>query len=71
MERVELEPTPIGIVPDEYRGVELVGYRGEAAPDVLTPCELSEEIDKFAGTRGITLIGSTMRENFDTAAEAS
>jgi hypothetical protein len=71
MERVVLEPTPIPINPEEYRGVELVGYYKVPALDVVEPFDISEQVDQFSGTRGITLVGKTKRERFDTKTPAA
>ncbi|WP_445148646.1 hypothetical protein [Baekduia sp. Peel2402] len=61
--RVVLEPLPIGIVPEDYYGVKLVGYdEGPVHSDVVTPFEVEKDLAELPhGLVGVVIIGATMR----------
>ena len=67
---VSLRPMPIGIVPDDYRGVEVLGVRDEAAAQVQTPWSAQIDTDGVGGRVGIVLIGMQKREYFPPKDEA-
>jgi len=61
---VRLEPQNPGVAEPEYRRIDLVGYRREVAPEVITPFETSTELNGVSGRRGVELVGKTKRERF-------
>jgi hypothetical protein len=63
--RVEFHPLPIPIVPVEYHGIQVRGFRGDFGPEVVTHFKLEEDTKKLpTGTVGFELIGATMRNRF-------
>jgi hypothetical protein len=60
-----LNPRPIGIVPEDYNGIEVLGTPKDPASDVLTPWEVDlPNAERQNGRVGIVLIGATKREYF-------
>jgi hypothetical protein len=64
MKKVWLRPTPVGIAPEEYRGVEVVGIPDDVAVEVLFPWTAEIDADGLSGEKGFVLIGETTREYF-------
>jgi hypothetical protein len=61
---VRLHPLPIGIVPEDYRGIEVLGRRAEIGPEVETPWTAEMDLEGLAGRKGVVLIGATKRQFF-------
>jgi lysozyme family protein len=61
---VTLHPLPVGIVPEDYRGIEVLGVREEATTQVETPWTAEIDTDGLGGRKGIVLIGAHKREYF-------
>jgi hypothetical protein len=58
-----LRPSPIGIVEDDYRAIEVLGTVNEFGPEVETPWTLEEpNIAQYSGRVGFELVGATKRE---------
>ncbi len=62
--KVELRPLPIGIVPEDYNRIEVIGVREDPGLDVETPWTAEIDTKGLAGREGIILIGATKREYF-------
>jgi hypothetical protein len=61
---VRLNPLPIGIVPNDYRGIEVLGHAAEVGPQIETPWTAELDTSGLAGPKGIVLVGATKREYF-------
>jgi hypothetical protein len=61
---VKLRPMPLGIAPEDYRGIEVLGTPGSVSADVRHPWTAEIDTSGISGRRGVALIGSTMREWF-------
>jgi hypothetical protein len=59
-----LQPLPIGIVPEDYNGIEVLGVRAAPTRDVQTPWTAEIGTDGLGGRNGVVLIGATKREYF-------
>jgi hypothetical protein len=58
-----LRPSPIGIVQDDYRGIEvLASRRDDAEATVETDWTVEEPLEAITGGVGIELIGATKTE---------
>ena len=62
--KVRLNPLPIGIVPEDYRGIEVLGRPAEVGPEVETPWTAEIDPEGLGGRIGIRLIGATKRQFF-------
>jgi hypothetical protein len=62
--KVRLHPLPIGIVPEDYNGIEVVGVRDDPSLEVETPWTAQIDTEGRGGRKGFVLIGATQREYF-------
>lgn len=63
---VKLEPRSEVLVAPEYWPIEVVGYRDEAAAEVVTPYSVQVSIGMLArGTKGIGLVGKDQSETVE------
>jgi hypothetical protein len=62
---VELRPRPLGIAPDDYRGIEVLAHQVEPVTQVETPWVIERDVDDIPkGKIGFVLLGETMRAYF-------
>ena len=56
---------PIGIVAEDYNGIEVLGTPKDPTTDVETPWQVDlPDAERYHGKVGIVLIGATKREYF-------
>jgi hypothetical protein len=66
MEKIALEPRPEVVAEPEYWPTEIVGYRKEFGPEVITPYSIQVPLsDLTRGTMGIELVGEDQAETID------
>lgn len=62
---VRLRPLPIGIAPEDYQGVEVLGRTGDGTIEIETPWTVEIDTGELLhGRKGFVLIGATKREYF-------
>jgi hypothetical protein len=62
---VELRPRPLGIAPDDYRGIEVLAHQIEPVTQVETPWVVERDVAKIPkGKIGFVLLGATMSAYF-------
>jgi hypothetical protein len=62
--KVRLHSLPIGIAPEDYHEVEVVGRAADVSPQVETPWKAEIDTEGLSGRKGFVLIGETKREYF-------
>jgi hypothetical protein len=60
-----LDPSPIGIVEDDYNGIEVHAVFESAGPEVETSWrKVLPDVQQYAGRVGFVLVGASKREYF-------